>query len=90
VLGPIVEPLEVAVLLELVEALELLEQLPVLPLTPDFMLRVCVLVELLQLYAIVVFGMDVIRNVVASTTIPLINSNLLIFVTKQRTISVIR
>jgi hypothetical protein len=90
VLGPIVEPLEVAVLLELVEALELLEQLPVLPLTPDFMLRVCVLVELLQLYAIVVFGMDVIRNVVASTTIPLINSNLFIFVTKQRTISVIR
>jgi hypothetical protein len=52
---------------------------------------VCVLEELLQVYAIVVFGMFVIRNVVAaSTTIPLMNSNLFMFVIKLRTISVIR
>ncbi len=44
----------------------------------------------LLVYAIVVLGVFVIRNVAARTTIPPINSNLFTFVIELRTISVIR
>jgi hypothetical protein len=45
--------------------------------------------QLPELYAIVLLGVFVIRNVAASTTIPLINSNFFTFVIELRTISVI-
>ena len=73
-----------------VDALELVAQLPELPLIPCPKCMPLVPTELLQLYAIVVLGVFVIRNVAASTTIPLINSNLFTFVIELRTISVIR
>jgi hypothetical protein len=53
--------------------------LPELPLMPDVIPRFCKIDELLQLYAIVILDVFVIRNVVVvSNTIPLINNNLLI------------
>jgi hypothetical protein len=72
-----------------VDALELVAQLPELPLIPCPKCMPLVPTELLQLYAIVVLGVFVIRNVAASTTIPLINNNLFTFVIELRTISVI-
>jgi hypothetical protein len=55
------------------EALELEEQPPELPLTPVAELALCVLEELLQLYAIDVLGMDAIRNVAATNIAPIKN-----------------
>ena len=54
-------------------ALELEEQPPELPLTPVAELALCVLEELLQLYAIDVLGMDAIRNVAATNMVPIKN-----------------
>jgi hypothetical protein len=51
VLGPSVPVAEKPAWPELVEAAELVEQLPELPLTPDGEFVLCVLDELLQLYA---------------------------------------
>ena len=46
--------------------------------------------ELLQVYAIVVFGMDAIRNVAATkTAIALMNNNLFMFVIVLTTINII-
>lgn len=74
---------------ELVDALELVEQLPELPLTCDGEIVSRVLEELLQVYAMVVFGNDVVRNtVVTKTTIPLIRNNLFIFVLVIGTIKI--
>jgi hypothetical protein len=49
-----------------VAELELEEQLPKLPLTLDATFTLCVLEELLHVYAIVVLGVVVITNVAAT------------------------
>ena len=90
VLGPICPALANAAIPDLVDALELDEQLPELPLTCDVEVVCAVLDVLLQLYANVIFGVYVIRNVAAAnTTTPLMNINLFMFVIKLRSISVI-
>ena len=55
--------------LEVVVALELLAQPPELPVTPDWIFTLCVLDVLLHVYAIVVLGVLVIRNVAATKMI---------------------
>jgi hypothetical protein len=55
---------------ELVEALELLAQLPELPVTLVWPRALCVLDELLQLYAIVVLGVVMINSVAATKMAP--------------------
>jgi hypothetical protein len=66
---------------EEVDELELDEQLPELPLTPVEEPRWCVLEELLQLYAIVILGVFVIRNVAATKRIiPVIQIDVFIFI----------
>ena len=87
--GPILAALAVPDLPVLVEALELVEQLPELPPTDDCPLKLCVLVELLQLYPIVLFGVFVIRIVAAKKTAPIQISLLFIIFILPRTINVI-
>jgi hypothetical protein len=80
--GPLILPVVDPFGVELVVALELLAQLPELPLTPaGTLMMLCVPAELLQLYAIVVFGVFGIRNIAATkTAIPLIRNNRFMFV----------
>lgn len=73
VLGPTAPVSDTLRRVELIEALELVEQLPETPLTLVGLLKRSVLDELLQLYAVVVFGVLVIRHVVATNIAPIKN-----------------
>jgi hypothetical protein len=73
VLGPTAPVNDTLRRVELIEALELVEQLPETPLTLVGVLNRGVLDELLQIYAVIVLGVLVIRHVVATNIAPIKN-----------------
>ena len=78
VLGPFVSVAEKPAWPELVEAAELVEQLPELPLTPDGEFVLCVLDELLQLYAFAIGANVGARTMAMTPAIEIANNKVIL------------